>query len=169
MYEVLWSHHANEKSSAVLLDVPVIIYFIMLCKLVLTFEFVDENVWFYHSNETSLAVLSPGWDQGPTMLLVGKKGNTCHLMPKNQRSKEQKGGRAWGLPLMLTMVSRTDWSNISNVLTFGISFISKCKHGQRFWAFFFFVENASRGTRIMLKNGGDNNTRTFLETFKKLK
>ena len=61
-----------------LLLVPVIIYFIMLGKLVLTFEFVDENVWFYHSNETSSAVLSLGWDQGPTMLLAGKKGNTCH-------------------------------------------------------------------------------------------
>ena len=48
-----------------------------------------------------------------------------------------------------------------------ISFISKCKHGQRFLAFFC-VENASRGSKIMLKNGGENNTRTFLETFKKL-
>ena len=104
----------------------------MLCKLVLTFEFVDEDVWFYHSNETSSAVLSLGWDQGPTMLLVGKKGNACHWMPKNQRWKGQKGGRAWGMPLMLTMVSCTDWSNISNVSTFEISFISKCKHGQRF-------------------------------------
>ena len=145
MDEVLWSHHANEKSSAVLSHVPVIIYFIMLCKLVLTFEFVDENVWFYHSNETSSAVLSQGWDQGPTMLLVGKKGNTCHSMPKNQRWKGQKGGRAWGMPLMLTMVSCTDWSNISNVLTFGISFISKCKHGQRFWASFFSLKMLRAG------------------------
>ena len=122
MDEVLWSHHANEKSSAVLLHVPVIIYFIMLCKLVLTFEFVDENVWFYHSNETSSAVISLGWDQGPTMLLVGKKGNTCHSMPKNQRWKGQKGGRAWGMPLMdshlfpspkLTFSSQWLWLDIS--------------------------------------------------------
>jgi len=33
---------------------------------------------------------------------------------------------------------------------------------------FFFVENASRAIKILLENGGDNNTRTFLETFKKL-
>ena len=33
---------------------------------------------------------------------------------------------------------------------------------------FFFVENALRESKIMLKNGGDSNTRTFLETCKKL-
>ena len=65
----------------------------MLYKLVLIFEFVDENVWCGHANETSLAVPSLGWDQGPTSLLVGKKGNTCHWMPKNQRGNG-KGERA---------------------------------------------------------------------------
>ena len=38
---------------------PVVV-FIMLYKVVLTFESVDEILWCYHSNETSSAVLSHG-------------------------------------------------------------------------------------------------------------
>ena len=30
------------------------------CKVILTFESADEILWCYHSNETSLAVLSHG-------------------------------------------------------------------------------------------------------------
>ena len=76
---------------SVLLPVP--IYFIMLCKLVLTFEFVDENLWCVHSNETSSVVPSLGWDQGPTSLLVGK--GEIHVIgcKKNQRGNG-KGKRA---------------------------------------------------------------------------
>ena len=37
-----------------------VVLFIMLYKVVLTFESVDEILWCYHSNETSLAVLSHG-------------------------------------------------------------------------------------------------------------
>ena len=40
-------------------DFPVVL-FIMLYKVVLTFEFVDEILWCDHSNETSSAVLSHG-------------------------------------------------------------------------------------------------------------
>ena len=77
---------------------------------------MDENLWFYHSNETSSVVPSLGWDQGPTSLSVGKRGNTCNWMQKKsaRQWKGEKGGRAWGKPLMLTMVSCSDWSNISN-------------------------------------------------------
>ena len=35
-----------------------VVLFIMLYKVVLTFESVDEILWCYHSNETSSAVLS---------------------------------------------------------------------------------------------------------------
>ena len=37
-----------------------VVLFIMLYKVVLTFESVDEILWCYHSNETSSAVLSRG-------------------------------------------------------------------------------------------------------------
>ena len=37
-----------------------VVLFIMLYKVVLTFESVDEILWCYHSNETSSAVLSHG-------------------------------------------------------------------------------------------------------------
>ena len=37
-----------------------VVLFIMLYKVVLTFESVDEILWCYHSNETSLTVLSHG-------------------------------------------------------------------------------------------------------------
>ena len=37
-----------------------VVLFIMLYKVVLTFESVDEILWCDHSNETSLAVLSYG-------------------------------------------------------------------------------------------------------------
>ena len=37
-----------------------VVLFIMLCKVVLTFESVDEILWCDHSNETSSAVLSHG-------------------------------------------------------------------------------------------------------------
>ena len=37
-----------------------VVLFIMLYKVVLTFESVDEILWCYHSNETSSAVLSYG-------------------------------------------------------------------------------------------------------------
>ena len=37
-----------------------VVLFIMLYKVVLTFESVDEILWCYHSNEISSAVLSHG-------------------------------------------------------------------------------------------------------------
>ena len=37
-----------------------VVLFIMLYKVALTFESVDEILWCYHSNETSSAVLSHG-------------------------------------------------------------------------------------------------------------
>ena len=37
-----------------------VVLFIMLYKVVLTFESVDEILWCYHSNETSSAILSHG-------------------------------------------------------------------------------------------------------------
>ena len=37
-----------------------VVLFIMLYKVVLTFESVDKILWCYHSNETSSAVLSHG-------------------------------------------------------------------------------------------------------------
>ena len=37
-----------------------VVLFIMLYKVVLTFESVDEILWCYHLNETSSAVLSHG-------------------------------------------------------------------------------------------------------------
>ena len=37
-----------------------VVLFIMLYKVVLTFESVDEILWCHHSNETFLAVLSHG-------------------------------------------------------------------------------------------------------------
>ena len=37
-----------------------VVLFIMLYKVVLTFESVDEILWCYHSNETSSVVLSHG-------------------------------------------------------------------------------------------------------------
>ena len=37
-----------------------VVLFIMLYKVVLTFESVDEILWYDHSNETSSAVLSHG-------------------------------------------------------------------------------------------------------------
>ena len=37
-----------------------VVLFIMLYKVVLTFESVDEILWCDHSNETSLAILSHG-------------------------------------------------------------------------------------------------------------
>ena len=37
-----------------------VVLFIMLYKVVLTFESVDEILWCYHSNETSSAVLLHG-------------------------------------------------------------------------------------------------------------
>ena len=37
-----------------------VVLFIMLYKVVLTFESVDEILWCYHSNETSSSVLSHG-------------------------------------------------------------------------------------------------------------
>ena len=37
-----------------------VVLFIMLYKVVLTFESVDEILWCYHSNETSSKVLSHG-------------------------------------------------------------------------------------------------------------
>ena len=40
-------------------DFPVVL-FIMLYKVVLTFESVDEILWCYHSNESYWAVLSCG-------------------------------------------------------------------------------------------------------------
>ena len=65
----------------------------MLCKLVLIFEFVVENLWCGRSNETSSAVPSLGWDQGPTRFLVGKKGSTCRWMPKKSEAMERGKGR----------------------------------------------------------------------------
>ena len=37
-----------------------VVLFIMLYKVVLTFESVDETLWSYHSNEPSLPALTPG-------------------------------------------------------------------------------------------------------------
>ena len=37
-----------------------VVLFIMLYKVILTFESVDEILWCYHSNETSSAELSHG-------------------------------------------------------------------------------------------------------------
>ena len=37
-----------------------VVLFIMLYKVVQTFEFVDEILWFYDSNESCWAVLSSG-------------------------------------------------------------------------------------------------------------
>jgi len=37
-----------------------VVLFIMLYKVILTFESVNEIIWFDHSNETFLAVLSHG-------------------------------------------------------------------------------------------------------------
>ena len=37
-----------------------VVLFIMLYKVAQTFEFVDEILWFYYSNESCWAVLSSG-------------------------------------------------------------------------------------------------------------
>ena len=65
----------------------------MLCKLVLIFEFVDENVWCGHSNETSLAVPSLGWDQGPTVSWWGKRAIPVIGCQKISEAMERGKGR----------------------------------------------------------------------------
>ena len=54
-----------------------VVLFIMLYKVVLTFESVDEILWCYHSNETSLAVLS----HDTIYLVCSSNFSVCTLNP----------------------------------------------------------------------------------------
>ena len=68
-----------------------------------------------------------------------EKGQYLSLDAKKsaRQWKGGKGGRAWGMPLMLTMVSCSDLSNISNVLNLGFHSSVSVNLGKDFELFFF--------------------------------
>ena len=56
---MIWHHLSCIKDKFKTLSLPEPIMK-TICSVVLTFESVDKILWFYHSNETSLAVLLHG-------------------------------------------------------------------------------------------------------------